>query len=78
MADIVSARSFYERAAEAGNGLAALRLGETYDPHFLARARLGQVKGDRAVAAYWYRRARDLGVGEAETLLGGVESKGEK
>jgi hypothetical protein len=32
LGDIASAKAFYERAAEAKNGEAALRLGETYDP----------------------------------------------
>ncbi len=35
--DVASARLFYERAADAGNGEAALRLGETFDPNFLKR-----------------------------------------
>ena len=36
--DIASARLFYERAADAGDGHAALRLGATFDPDFLDRA----------------------------------------
>jgi hypothetical protein len=67
--DIASARLFYERAAEAADGQAALRLAEAYDPAFLARAHLGGVRGDPLVAARWYRRARELGVSEAEILL---------
>jgi len=67
--DVASARLFYERAAEAGDGPAALRLGESYDPAFLAQAHLSGVRGDAVVAARWYRRARELGVTEAETLL---------
>jgi hypothetical protein len=35
--DLVSSRLFYERAAAAGSGEAALRLGESYDPHFLEK-----------------------------------------
>jgi hypothetical protein len=33
--DIASARLFYERAADAGNGRAALRMGESFDRAFL-------------------------------------------
>jgi TPR repeat protein len=33
--DIDAARLFYERAAEAGEAEAAIRLGETFDPTFL-------------------------------------------
>jgi TPR repeat protein len=73
-ADVASARLFYERAAEAGDGPAALRLGETYDPQFLARVRLGRVIGDPGLAVQWYRRARELGVIEAGILLSGIEN----
>jgi hypothetical protein len=67
--DVASARLFYERAADAGNGGAALRLGETFDPNFLKRAKLRAVQGDAAAAVFWYRRARELGIAEAEILL---------
>jgi TPR repeat protein len=73
--DVSSARLFYERAADAGNGEAALRLGETYDPGFLERAKLRAVQGDVAAAVFWYRRARELGVAEAEILLKGIQTK---
>jgi hypothetical protein len=67
--DVTSARLYYERAADAGDAQAALRLGKTYDPAFLALARLNEVRGDPVVAARWYRHARDLGNPEAEILL---------
>jgi TPR repeat protein len=67
--DVASARLFYERGANAGDGTAALRLGATFDTAFLALAHLGLVAGDPAQAAFWYRRARDLGNREAEILL---------
>ena len=67
--DIASARLFYERAAEAADGQAALRLAESYDPAFLARAHLSGARGDPLAAARWYRRARELGISDAEILL---------
>lgn len=73
--DVASARLFYERASEAGNAKAALRLGETYDPFFLAQARLSGVLGNPAIAIGWYRRARELGANEAEILLRSVENR---
>ena len=75
--DLASARLFYQRAAEAGNGQAALRLGNTYDPAFLERAQL-RVHGDRALALVWYQRARELGAGDAEILLKGVQTQSER
>src|SRR5438128_9971649 len=73
--DVASARLFYERAADAGDGEAALRLGETFDPNFLKRAKLRAFRGDPASAEFWYRRARELGVAEAEILLEGMRAK---
>jgi hypothetical protein len=73
--DLVSARLFYERAANAGSGPAALRLGESYDPDFLEQTHLRGARGDRAAAIFWYERARNLGVSEATILLDGIPSK---
>jgi hypothetical protein len=68
--DVTTARLFYQRGADAGDGTAALRLGETFDPNFLARAHLSPHAANRDVAHYWYRAARDLGSTEATVLLG--------
>jgi hypothetical protein len=73
--DIASARLFYERATDAGDEHAALRMGATYDPGFLDRVRLPHMHGDAAQALSWYRRARDLGEGEAELWIQGLETK---
>jgi hypothetical protein len=73
IADIASARLFYERAANAGDGRAALRLGATFDPAFLERAGLRNLKGDAAAARSWYSRAVDLG--GAKAAADSVETK---
>ena len=73
--DLATARTFYERAADAGDAQAAVRLGETYDPSFLDRAHLRGVRGNVITALAWYRRARDLGAAEAEILLNSLEAK---
>jgi hypothetical protein len=67
--DITSARLFYERAANAPDAQAALRLGESYDPAFLQRARLNRAAGSVSLAAQWYQRAGELGAPEADMLL---------
>jgi TPR repeat protein len=67
--DVMSARLFYQRGADAGDSMAALRLGETFDAAFLQRAGLSRVANDPKKAAVWYRRARDLGNAEADILL---------
>jgi TPR repeat protein len=73
--DVASARLFYERAADAGNTQAAIRMGGTFDPAFLAKARLNGVRGDPAVALKWYKRAQELGASEAGILLMDLERK---
>ena len=74
MGDLASARLFYQRAAEAGDGQGALRLGESYDPAFLVRAPVIGARGDASLAVYWYERARELGLADAEVLLRSVLS----
>jgi len=59
--DIASARLFYERAVEAGDGWAALRMGATFDPAFLGRAGIPGEASNQQEALSWYRRARGLG-----------------
>ena len=73
--DIAAARLFYERAADAGDGHAAVRLGETFDPIFLDHAHLPGVRGDFDTALAWYRRARDLGAADANILMKSLEAK---
>jgi hypothetical protein len=63
--DVASARPFYQRAAEAGDGRGALRMGMTFDSVFLARWRIRNVPADRTLATYWYRYASGLGNTEA-------------
>jgi TPR repeat protein len=73
--DLAAARLFYERAAEAGEAEAAIRLGETFDPTFLDHLHLRGIPGNVEAALTWYRRARDLGAAEAEVLLNSLQAK---
>jgi hypothetical protein len=73
--DLDAARLFYERAAEAAEAEAAIRLGETFDPTFLDHLHLRGIPGNVEAALTWYRRARDLGAAEAEVLLNGLQAK---
>jgi TPR repeat protein len=72
--DITSARLYYERAADAGSGVAALRMGATFEPLVSHRAGIGAAP-DPAQALFWYRRARDLGINEAEERITRVEHR---
>lgn len=67
--DIVSARAFFERAAEAGSADGALHAGATYDVHELAKTGAIGPTGDRDLARQWYQKALDLGNAEAGQRL---------
>jgi hypothetical protein len=76
--DVASARLFYERAADAGDGRAALRLGATFDPEFLGRLGLGKLQANPAEARSWYSRARDLGAVDAKAQPNSLETRQRK
>jgi len=67
--DIVSARRFFERAAEGGDAAAACGIAKSYDPLFLRQAGVRGVAGDPGRAANWYRSAIAAGSSEAELRL---------
>jgi hypothetical protein len=75
MGDVTSARLFYERAADAGSGQGAMRLGATFDLSFLGRAGLVGTRGDQAVADMWYHRARGLDTAAAAREPNSRETK---
>ena len=73
--DVASARVLYERAADAGEARAAVKLGETFDPTFLSRLNPRGGHADADTAVFWYRRARDLSARDASSRLMRLEAK---
>jgi hypothetical protein len=67
--DVASARLFFERAADAGDSRAAMRMALTYDGAVLERVGVRGLHGDPERASFWYRRARDLGEGKGEQAV---------
>ena len=63
------ARAYYGRAAEAGSGEAALAVGATYDPDFIAALGVQGIKADPEAAEKWYGRAAALGIADPEPKL---------
>lgn len=59
--NVIAARMLYERAADLGAGLAALKLGDTYTQTFLDNHKLRGIKPDEDMASKWYQRAQKLG-----------------
>lgn len=73
--NVEAARMLYERAASDGVGSAALKLGETYDPAFLAAHHLIGPKPNPQQAEAWYRKASLLGEAEADRHLKTLAAK---
>jgi len=67
--DVVAARIAFQRAAEAGDGNAAVALGRTYDPTELAKRGVVGMSADVAKARSWYQKAEKFGSPEARGRL---------
>lgn len=65
LGDITAARLMFQRAAEGGSAAAAVSLGKTYDPSYIAPGR----KPEPANAIAWYRKAVTLGDPRATDLI---------
>ncbi len=68
---IAGARGYFKRAAEAGSAEAALRVGDTYDPVFIASIGAQGIRPDEGEARSWYQRAKTLGSPDADARLAG-------
>jgi len=58
--DVVTARLFYERAAELGDFQAMMALGQTYDPILLQQLGARGIVPDMKLAQRWYARAAEV------------------
>jgi hypothetical protein len=67
--DVVTARTIFQRAAEAGDAHAAMALGATYDPAVLAKLGVLGMGADVEKARNWYQKAESLGSQEATQRL---------
>jgi len=65
LGDITGARMFFQKAANAGDANAAIALGRSFEPDFLANLKVKGMTPDIEAARRWYRRAIDLGSKEA-------------
>jgi TPR repeat protein len=67
--DVAAARLVLRPAALAGDPVAALALGESYDPVVLKRLGVIGLSGDPTQARDWYRKAAELGSTDAPLRL---------
>lgn len=73
--DVAAARLVLRRAAEAGEGRAAMMLGGTYDPKVLERLGVHGVVPDLNLARSWYEKAKRFGASEATPQLESLAKK---
>ncbi|NJM33600.1 MAG: hypothetical protein HC850_01620 [Rhodomicrobium sp.] len=66
---LAGARLIFEELAQQGSGQAALALARTYDPAYAGAAPAGSIVPDIPKALDWYRRAAELGSGEASQRI---------
>lgn len=70
-----AARLLFQRAADGGHGMAALLLGDTYDPNVLYQLGARGIVGDVDRAIRWYERADELGEPQAKARLLGIGAR---
>ncbi len=69
LGDISGARRLYTLAAQNNSREAALKLGDTYSPDFLAQHGVEGLQPDLKQAHYWYEKAAALGDTDAEKRM---------
>ncbi|HEY6432771.1 MAG TPA: hypothetical protein VIZ17_12390, partial [Acetobacteraceae bacterium] len=69
LGDISGARRLYTLAAQNNSREAALKLGDTYTPDFLARHGVEGLPPDLKQAHYWYEKAAALGDADAQQRM---------
>jgi len=70
---LAGARGYFRRAAEAGSAEAALALGATFDPSFIAEIEAQGIPADPAEARLWYERAKTLGSALADDRIAALD-----
>ena len=73
--DVSGARAIYEYLAMQGSAVAAMAMGETYDPLVLAKVVVKGLDADAKKAQQWYEKAEDLGSEEARSRLNALAAR---
>jgi len=74
--DLAGARLLLQRAAEAGDPVAAMAIASTFDPVVLQDLGVRGLPADVGKARYWYQKAREFGSKEAPKRLESLASQG--
>ena len=73
--DVIGARMFFKKAAEAGDAQAANAMGATYDPNLFSSMQVQGMRPDVELARQWYLRAMDLGSKDSLDRLDKLKSR---
>ncbi len=73
--DVAGARVIYEYLAMQGSSMAAMAMGETYDPLVLAKLVVKGLEADPQRAQEWYEKAEALGSQEARSRLNALAAR---
>jgi hypothetical protein len=73
--DVIGARMFFKKAADAGDAQAANAMGATYDPDLFSSMRVQGMRPDVEMARQWYRRAMELGSKDSLERLERLKSR---
>ena len=73
--DVIGARMFFKKAADAGDAQAANAMGATYDPDLFSSLRVQGMRPDLEMARRWYRRAMELGSKDSLDRLERLKSR---
>lgn len=68
LGDLATARTLFQRAAEAGDATAATALA-AYDPTVVAKLDVIGIRADLEKARFWYQKAASLGSSDAKRRL---------
>jgi hypothetical protein len=72
---IAAARLMFEELAQQGSSQGALAMARTYDPAYIAAAPTGSITPEVPKALAWYKRAAELGSGEAGLRISQLASQ---
>ena len=73
--DVMGARMFFKKGAEAGDAQSAIAMGATYDPTLFAALKVQGMRPDIELARQWYQKAVNLGSKDARDRLDKLAAK---
>ena len=73
--DVIGARMFFKKGADAGDAQSAIAMGATYDPTLFSALKVQGMRPDIDLARQWYQKAINLGSKDARDRLDKLAAK---